>query len=172
MILELLHIAEQVIYEDESNTVELPQEVEKKKRLYPGDVIFVERMGGLYRHYGLYIGKEKVIHYASNDGDFGETISIHEDTLTRFLSEAERCYICKFPAHAPVPGYHRFTKQEALERAYQRLGETEYDLIHNNCEHFAIWCRTNISESLQVRTLERAMTLFIRLIESLTENDS
>lgn len=112
MILELLRIAEQVITEDESNITEVPQEVEQQKRLYPGDVVFVERMGGLYRHYGLYVGKGKVIHYASHDGDFGETISVHEDTMNRFLGEAEHCYICKFPAKASVPGYHRFTKKK------------------------------------------------------------
>ena len=42
-------------------------------------------------------------------------------------------------------------------RACSRLGEHEYDLIFNNCEHFAIWCRTNVAESKQTKRVEDAM---------------
>ena len=37
-----------------------------------------------------------------------------------------------------------------MDRALSRLGENKYNLIFNNCEHFAIWCKTGISESYQV----------------------
>ena len=33
---------------------------ELKKRIYPGDVICVERWGSLYRHYGVYVGNKKL----------------------------------------------------------------------------------------------------------------
>lgn len=36
-------------------------------------------------------------------------------------------------------------------RARSRLGEKEYGLFHNNCEHFALWCKTGISSSEQVK---------------------
>ena len=29
-----------------------------------------------------------------------------------------------------------------LERAMSRLGERKYNLLANNCEHFATWCKT------------------------------
>ena len=32
----------------------------------------------------------------------------------------------------------------------EQLGEKEYNLVTNNCEHFAIWCKTGVSESSQV----------------------
>ncbi|MBQ7417895.1 MAG: lecithin retinol acyltransferase family protein, partial [Acidaminococcaceae bacterium] len=35
----------------------------------PGDVIYVKRMGDLYRHYGIYAGNNRVIHYAGHGGD-------------------------------------------------------------------------------------------------------
>lgn len=31
----------------------------------PGDVIYVKRMGDLYRHYAIYAGNKRVIHYAA-----------------------------------------------------------------------------------------------------------
>ena len=49
--------------------------------------------------------------------------------------------------------YHLYTPEETVERARSRLGERNYNLIFNNCEHFAVWCKTNISESYQVERL-------------------
>ena len=33
---------------------------------------------------------------------------------------------------------------------FDRLGEQQYDLFFNNCEHFANWCKTGRSECLQL----------------------
>lgn len=43
-----------------------------------------------------------------------------------------------------------FSNEETIKRAKSRLGENQYSLYSNNCEHFAIWCRTGISDSQQV----------------------
>jgi hypothetical protein len=37
-----------------------------------------------------------------------------------------------------------------VKRAVSRLGERDYHLIFNNCEHFATWCKTGKHESQQV----------------------
>ena len=47
-------------------------------------------------------------------------------------------------------GYHLYSPEETVARARSRLGETSYNFFTNNCEHFAIWCKTGVSESLQV----------------------
>ncbi len=39
----------------------------------------------------------------------------------------------------------------AVNRAMSRLGENKYNLILNNCEHFATWCKTGVSESKQIK---------------------
>lgn len=49
--------------------------------------------------------------------------------------------------------YHLYTPEETVKRAESRLGETKYKLAFNNCEHFAIWCKTGISESHQVNKI-------------------
>lgn len=38
-----------------------------------------------------------------------------------------------------------------IQRAKSRLGESEYSLLFNNCEHFATWCKTGLQHSEQVR---------------------
>jgi hypothetical protein len=47
--------------------------------------------------------------------------------------------------------YHLYSPAETVERAKSRIGENRYNLVTNNCEHFAIWCKTGVSESHQVK---------------------
>ena len=44
-----------------------------------------------------------------------------------------------------------------LRRAISRIGEQNYNLLFNNCEHFATWCKTGRHRSGQIESmLERA----------------
>ena len=47
--------------------------------------------------------------------------------------------------------YHLYTPEETVERAKRRLGEQDYNLLTNNCEYFAIWCKTGVHESHQIK---------------------
>ena len=49
--------------------------------------------------------------------------------------------------------YKLYSPQETMKRAASRLGETSGDLRMNNCEHFAIWCKTGIRESYQCNAI-------------------
>ncbi len=49
--------------------------------------------------------------------------------------------------------YKRYSPDEIVERARSKIGEERYSLLLNNCEHFAIWCATNVSESQQIQKL-------------------
>ena len=49
--------------------------------------------------------------------------------------------------------YKLYTPLETLNRARSRIGESNYNLFSNNCEHFALWCKTGISESHQISSL-------------------
>lgn len=51
-------------------------------------------------------------------------------------------------------GYHLYTPEETIARARSKIGETKYGLLTNNCEHFAMWCKTGIKESFQVQFAE------------------
>ena len=141
-----------------------------------GDIVCVDR--GLYEHYAVHVGDDRVIHYTAGDGDFGGDAVIRETSFQDFLGEQEIYFVCEFPENHKPPRkheyitssvmpdmrwlidafkgakyYHLFSPEETVERAYSRLGEQNYNLLTNNCEHFAIWCKTNISESWQVEEL-------------------
>ena len=130
-------------------------------------MIYVKRMGDLYRHYGIYAGNNRVIHYAGKVGDWGDDVSIHESPLHEFLQGARRFAVCEFKTHCEIPGYHLYTREETLQRAYRRLGERNYNLITNNCEHFALWCRTGISSSSQVREAGKTICGVFNLVDLL-----
>ena len=108
-----------------------------KKKVHPGDILVVERRDKLYFHYAVYVGNGRIIHYASDTGDWGEHIYIHEAPLKEFTHDVPIIKICTFPG------------------ARSRLGEEKYDLFFNNCEHFAVWCNTNISNCRQIPNIFR-----------------
>ncbi len=146
--------------------------IAKRKPRY-GDVIGVDR--GLYQHYGVYISPESVIEYGSASGDFGGEIRVQEVSLKKFLGDDSEFFICVFPdieqsdpdasPHDWVDllrlirrtfkgeRYHLYTPEETVQRARSKLGETQYNLLLRNCEHFAIWCKTGVSESSQVNRI-------------------
>jgi len=49
-----------------------------------------------------------------------------------------------------LKAYRLYSRQEVQSRAISRLGESSYNLVTRNCEHFAFWCATGISASQQV----------------------
>lgn len=51
--------------------------------------------------------------------------------------------------------YSVLSAEDTIRRAMERFGEEEYNLITNNCEHFAMWCKTGESISCQVNQIVR-----------------
>ncbi len=140
-----------------------------------GDIIGVHRLGvngdaSLYDHYGVYENDSCIYEYAAEDGDFGNRVTIHKTTMDKFLGNSKGYFVLVFPERHGRPGkvehmfcgnlasvfslddlrYHIYSPEETIERAKSRLGESSYNLLNNNCEHFAIWCKTGIQESHQV----------------------
>jgi hypothetical protein len=101
----------------------------------------------LYQHYGIYAGKGRVIHYASKNGDFGSDIQVRETGLKQFAN-GRKCEAVLFPRRNAST--KRFSSQETVTRARSCLGERHYNLLFNNCEHFALWCKYGKNKSVQV----------------------
>lgn len=151
--------------------------------LRKGDVIGVHRIGGIYDHYGIYTGRGKVIHFSNEGSDFGGDIRVRRATLSQFKNGADNVFVVDFEAYRDYvenPGLldlleegivgialrklfgdelTLYSPEETVERAKSQLGEGDYNLVFNNCEHFAVWCKTGVHESSQVQ----------RFIESIAE---
>ena len=107
-----------------------------------GDRIYVYRnwgqLEGLYQHHGIDCGDDTVIHYRKPS----ETI---ERTSLKTFSQGNPVYMVEYGK-----GFG-YIADAVVEKAESRLGEEEYNLLFNNCEHFASWCKTGVSESSQVK---------------------
>lgn len=94
-------------------------------------------MDGVYEHHGIDGGDGTVIHYYKG----GEVPTI---TRTSFETFARgNPVFTKTPPIAYLPDL-------VIQRAESRIGEQQYQLLTNNCEHFANWCKTGQSESQQL----------------------
>jgi hypothetical protein len=115
-----------------------------------------------YTHHGIYAGMGKVIHYAG---------------LSRGLRRGpvEEISLSRFAAGHPVSivsGIQpKFEGWEVVRRARARIGEDNYRILTNNCEHFCEWCLRGAHRSRQIdawRTLpSRALHMSLRLLAQL-----
>lgn len=116
-----------------------------------GDHLFIYCLG--YSHHGIDLGNGNVIHFDS--GPWRKFVShttdapptIRETTLDQFARGRELLVRLYDLGDDP---------ELVVDRARSRLGEEGYELFDNNCEHFAVWCKTGLAESTQVQAVRDA----------------
>lgn len=111
----------------------------------PGSLLLQRRTG--YDHYAILCEDGLAIEYSVRAG--GRVIvRIIDDFLAMGLVE-----VIAMPQS-------RHEQEQILARAWSRAGESHYNLLFNNCEHFATWCFYGVSTSSQVTSWTYA-ALFI-----------
>lgn len=110
----------------------------KQSDLKLADHLLIYGLG--YSHHGIYIGDGQVIHYALADWSVFEGLDslyvcIQKDSLEEF-TRGKRLHR-RTEEESPL----KYSREEAVSRACERLGEMSYNLAFNNCEHFVRWCR-------------------------------
>ena len=146
----------------------------RRRELIRGDVLCVRN--GYSNRYGIWTGEAVILYGKSPQG----TQEVHRRSLKNFLQKAESFSVCVFPktygcmkkCQLPSPvssivmpqnklwrlleqgekakRYKRYTHEETADRAEQALGKTGYV----SSEHFAVWCKTDISESKELKTVQ------------------
>lgn len=103
-----------------------------------GDQVYAYReiLGVPYEHHGIDCGDGTVIHYSKR----GEA-EVSRTTRNTF-ARGSTIYTKSVPT--------AFIPEVVVQRAKSRLGERQYDLFFNNCEHFADWCKTGRGECTQL----------------------
>lgn len=167
--------------------------------LEAGDIIGVTRPAG-YEHYAVYIGDQRVIHFAASGGDFGDA-QVREAPFSAFLDGQKEFFVLDFSGAGKRPVKHShgnadvttplvqvgakvlkdaltdalsdredadisviYSPEETVARAKSVIGANEYrfkeqyDLVFNNCEHFAIWCKTGVHKSYQVENVMKLLS--------------
>ena len=105
----------------------------------PGDHLRVSR--GFYAHHGIYVGEGQVIHYSGEVFQKTDAV-VRRDSLERFAADGMVTIVSYATAFEP---------DVVIRNAESRLGENGYALLGNNCEHFAVWCKTDKLVSDQVQ---------------------
>ena len=110
--------------------------------MIPGDHIKVFRIGPTpYWHHGIYLGDNSVIHFTGENAEKSEA-SIKKTSLEIFCRGSEP-EVVEYARSKPA--------KEVIKTAESLIGNKDYNLIWNNCEHFARYCKTGEKESEQVK---------------------
>jgi Lecithin retinol acyltransferase len=106
-----------------------------------------------YIHHGIYVGTGRVVHYSAVAWSLiGRPVE--EVSLTRFC-RGRTVWIRARAQDAYDPA-------EIVRRARSRLGEDQYRLLTNNCEHFCEWCTRGQHHSTQVEALRALLRVPLR----------
>jgi HRAS-like suppressor 3 len=138
-------------------------------RLELGDLVEFNR--GRYQHWGIYIGLQNgiqcIAHISTDQGDFdgvsnkkeltskiihGSTAEVRSDPFF-VVAGQDLCRVNNYLDDSRSP----FPPRIIVDRALHKLGSGGYNLLQNNCEHFAKWCRYGSRESEQARVYQTAM---------------
>lgn len=125
------------------------KEIWVQKTPQKGDHIRVQRMNGLYAHHGIYVSDEEVIHFTGKDDDsildWSKPEVIQTD-LSYFLKGG----ILEVKEYTDEEFTDLYSPEQIVTYARACLGDKGYNLIFNNCEHFANVCTLGRFRSRQV----------------------
>lgn len=120
--------------------------------LRPGDHIRVKYQS--FYHHGLYEGDGMVIHFAGPDMQAlmdPEQVIVRRDSLDAFSMDRHievRCYSLK-------EKLQKRSAEKILSAARESLGQRDYDILYNNCEHFVNRCIFGRAFSTQIDEMRK-----------------
>ncbi|XP_024021356.1 lecithin retinol acyltransferase isoform X1 [Morus notabilis] len=159
-----------------------------RSMLIPGDHIYTYRWGYIYSHHGIYVGGDRVVHFkmanlllvpsnrprCKNCGydrraQLADAVVktcldcfLKGDRLFRFEYEVNGLYYM-----LKNPGSCTTNKCDPADVVINRArnacikGFGKYDLVENNCESFAFYCKTGTRISHQVLAVKNIAKLVV-----------
>lgn len=115
-------------------------------RFTDGDHISIKRKINefiTYNHHGIYVGNDKVIHYTDESLSPLNAV-IKETSLKKFIGNSDRKTLNILDYNIDEDSIYSgqpLDSTEVIKLAYSRLGEKQYDILKNNCEHLRITVR-------------------------------
>jgi Lecithin retinol acyltransferase len=131
--------------------IERPLDAESE--LPMGSHIVTRRHG--YTHHGIYAGAGKVVHYAGLSRGLRRG-PVEENSLSSFAAGYPVSVVSGVPP--------KFEGLEVARRARSRIGEDDYRLLTNNCEHFCEWCLHGQHRSYQI---DACLTMHLQALHTI-----
>lgn len=151
------------IYDIYINPVETEIWTEKPPKR--GDHIRVQRMGGIYAHHGIYVSDNEVIHFTGKDDDSildWSKPEVIQTNLAVFLNGG----VLEIKEYTDEEFPDLYSPDQIVEYARACLGDKGYNLIFNNCEHFANYCTLGRFKSNQVEQVTEG-NIFMNILGKL-----
>lgn len=133
-----------------------------REDLIPGDHIYCYRAGGLYAHHGIYVGNNEVVHFSGREKSHPSKAKVESCTLEGFLNGSKLrlvAYNVSFISRllkrsGTCHCTESMSLKDVLDTANFYLSDPDqrgtYNLLSNNCEHFAVYCKAKRNSSAQV----------------------
>ncbi len=155
-----------------------PLKHHEHRKMERGDVISVA-VNELEKRYGIWAGADVILFGEDRTGKY----CVHKHSFEDFMQGAKHFSIYEFPKSYGFPKerlhpilwtaiitpqesllrklrmamiaekYKRYSPEEILKRAESRIGSDNFV----SSEHFAVWCKTGISESHELEALREMM---------------
>nr|KAG5696928.1 hypothetical protein BaRGS_015892 [Batillaria attramentaria] len=120
--------------------------------LEDGDLIEFPR--GVYSHWAVYVGDGYVVHLAGDEND-GINAQMNPAVIGSLSGKRNNKATVRKDDFWDVVGDSRAEKNNSKDRRYkprpkkeivrnalESVGKVGYNLLEENCEHFATWCRS------------------------------
>ncbi|MCQ2493932.1 MAG: lecithin retinol acyltransferase family protein [Lachnospiraceae bacterium] len=91
-------------------------------------------------HYGVYVSDTEVIQFGKNPSLRTGATEAHVLVLSTDINEFRNGTFPEFADMSFSEKLKRINPNKTVEIARSRIGESGYNIIHNNCEHFAYEC--------------------------------
>ncbi len=116
-----------------------------------GDMIRV-KVGSIW-HYGIFVSEDEVIEFGPPPINISATGNKENLIMSASIDEFSAGGIVERAILTREEHRKRIPPKKTVAIARSRIGEGGYDLIHNNCEHFAYKCVFGIDLSTQTQSV-------------------
>ncbi|KAK6964232.1 HRAS-like suppressor 2 [Biomphalaria glabrata] len=128
-----------------------------------GDLIKINR--NFFWHWGVYNGSGCIIHV--NNVNMEDGMCNAEVVCEPFNDVVGDCYYEK--GNKKDSKWTPLDPEEIVKRAYESCKPFKYNVLFNNCEHFARWCRYDVDYSNQGNFLKTVLQ--DKLVTTLARDD-
>ncbi len=105
----------------------------------PGDMVRV-KVNSLMDHYGVFVSDSEIIQFGKNPS---LRLGVSESEVFVCATDINEFRDGGYPEFADLSfseKMKRFKTAKIIENARNRIGEGGYNILYNNCEHFAYEC--------------------------------